>query len=369
MRNSIVAGNSDVTVCSSDARNTKHLTGLEQVKFAEKNMIAGGIAGCIGKTVTAPLSRLTVLYQVSPMLDHTVSHGHSSKRGMVHDSIWVTLRNIVQKEGILSLWNGNFTSVIHRFPYSAINFASYEFAKSYLGTGDKHHESSTTRLVCGAISGAASCIFCYPLDVVRTRLTVGNIEIPGAPRHSSKIIGVLKQIVEREGILGLYRGLTASLSVAMPTLAISFTVYGKLKEIIIDKDFDGIFVNKATGHVSPYGSLLCGSISGMCSSLVMFPLDVIRKRMQIMGAITPAGGSSSGAGLEGLASSSAPQRHGMLYHGRMIFAQNGVRGFYRGLAPEIMKVCPMVAITFCSYELVKDTLEEHFPDKHPSNCI
>jgi solute carrier family 25 phosphate transporter 23/24/25/41 len=361
MRNSIVAANSEVTVCTSSAQ---FKTGTAQVKSAEKNMIAGGIAGCIGKTITAPLSRLTVLYQVSPMLDHTVSHSHSSKRGMVHDSIWVTLRNIIKKEGILSLWNGNFTSVIHRFPYSAINFASYEFAKSHLGSGDENHDSSTTRLICGAISGAASCTLCYPLDVVRTRLTVGSTELPGAKRHSSKIVGVLKSILDREGFWGLYRGLTISLSVAMPTLAISFTVYGKLKELMIDKDFDGIFVNSATGHLSPFGSLLSGSISGMSSSLVMFPLDVIRKRMQIMGAITPLVNPASSAKGEDITGSTKPPRQGMVYHGRMIFAQNGLRGFYRGIAPEIMKVCPMVAITFCSYELVKDALVEYFPSSN-----
>ena len=33
-----------------------------------KSLISGGMAGCIGKTLTAPLSRLTILYQVGPLL-------------------------------------------------------------------------------------------------------------------------------------------------------------------------------------------------------------------------------------------------------------------------------------------------------------
>ncbi len=29
----------------------------------------------------------------------------------------------------------------------------------------------------------------------------------------------------------------------------------------------------------------------------------------------------------------------------------GVRGMYRGIVPELLKVCPMVGITFCTYEV------------------
>jgi hypothetical protein len=358
-------------------------------------MISGGIAGCIGKTATAPLSRLTVLYQVGPLLEQAQaraaaaaasaasSSSSSSKptvpsqpiagspsNAIIQDSLWKTLRTLVQREGFLSLWNGNLTSVIHRFPYSAINFASYEYAKSYLGSGDDHHDSSYIRLTCGAISGATSCISCYPLDIVRTRLTVGgstgsmqssgssSSSLNGAAPKSSrgKILGLVLQIIEREGIFGLYRGLGASLSVAMPNLAIGFTVYGKLKETMIDRN--GFFVNHSTGHLNSYGALLSGSISGACSSLVMFPMDVIRKRMQVMGVVPTADTICEETAT---VSKEKLKSKGMTYHARMIFAHSGIRGFYRGLASEILKVCPMVAITFCSYELVKDSLDSVFP--------
>lgn len=98
---------------------------------------------------------------------------------------------------------------------------------------------------------------------------------------------------------------------------------------------------------------MSGSMSGMISAFTMFPVDVIRKRMQIMGAIVHEEVKS---GVE-----KSQPRHGMLYHARNIYTTNGIRGFYRGIVPELLKVCPMVAITFSSYEIVKNYLDEKFP--------
>lgn len=266
-----------------------------EVFKSEKNAIAGGIAGSIGKTLTAPLSRLTVLYQVSPIIESMKSGGSGGNikgQAIVSDSLFVTFNNIIRYEGFFSLWKGNFTSVIHRFPYSAINFSSFEASKAILRPilsrnnviVDENHDSSISRFICGAISGAISCISCYPLDIVRTRLTVGRDNIPvsssisvasptgmkpigaeigaiggtsltvsgvisnegklksmGQKQSMSKIIGLMMEIVEKDGFFGLYRGLSASLAVAVPNLALSFTVYGKIKEKMID--YGAIFVD------------------------------------------------------------------------------------------------------------------------------
>ena len=66
-------------------------------------MIAGGFGGCVGKTVTAPLSRITILYQVG-----VVPAGANSF------SIIQAMLGIVRREGVTSMWKGNLTAVIHR---------------------------------------------------------------------------------------------------------------------------------------------------------------------------------------------------------------------------------------------------------------
>jgi len=100
---------------------------LQELSDAQKSLISGGIAGSTGKTMTAPLSRLTVLLQVGAV--QQCQH-RGAMQSLVH-----TANNILKREGFRSFWKGNFTSVIHRFPYSAINFTLYEKVRDELCKG------------------------------------------------------------------------------------------------------------------------------------------------------------------------------------------------------------------------------------------
>jgi solute carrier family 25 (mitochondrial phosphate transporter), member 23/24/25/41 len=341
------------------------------VQSAEKNMIAGGIAGCVGKTLTAPLSRVTILYQVGPLL---AQNQQTSKqfRLQTKDSIISTLRLIIRQEGFRSLWKGNFTAVLHRFPYSAINFASFEFCREQLELYTPQVDPTTRRLLAGAFSGATSCILCYPLDIVKTRLTVGlqtakkNVTMNNGSNNnsnsiiSSKILQQILHIAETEGWRGLFSGLPASLAVAVPTFAVSFTVYGRMKEFLLTTQPFAYYCTTllhthrqqrqhhlTSPHLNAFGALLAGSVSGVFSALIIFPIDVIRKRMQVAGIMKPTLTSS--------------RENSMFQQIRTIYKQTGIRGFYSGLLAEILKVCPMVAFTFCSFELLKDILDPYFP--------
>jgi hypothetical protein len=106
---------------------------------ALKQLFCGGLAGSVAKTITAPLSRLTILYQgnfyckISLQLIPNESHltSYPSPTYAVHPMVTtkenrpkfsMTLKGgiskIVERGGVLSLWKGNGTSVLHRFPFS-----------------------------------------------------------------------------------------------------------------------------------------------------------------------------------------------------------------------------------------------------------
>ena len=77
-------------------------------------------------------------------------------------------------------------------------------------------------------------------------------------------------------------------------------------------------------------------MAGLASSTLTFPLDLVRRRMQLEG--------QKGA-----------QRKYFSYAEvfRTVYRRQGLLGFYQGIWPEYFKVIPGVAIAFCIYELAK----------------
>ncbi|RLN57895.1 hypothetical protein BBJ29_005862 [Phytophthora kernoviae] len=281
-------------------------------------LFAGGVAGSVGKTVTAPLSRLTILFQVHSM----VSTRHTDR---FSPTVSGAFTKVLKNEGALAFWKGNGASVLHRFPYSAVNFFTFEMVKN--GIIAQNHPAFTnnsTRLA--------------------TQLNT-DIRYTGI-RHA------VQRISTEEGFLGLYRGMGATLMVTVPNLAINFTLYESLKEYAREfrrsqvlAGLTGIDREEAaerheSTHLGVADTLCCGGAAGIASSLVTFPIDVVRRRLQISAI------HAESAGIKPTPSGIASE----------LFQTQGISGFYRGLTPELMKVVPMVGITFGTFERLKQLL-------------
>mmetsp|Transcript_3179 Transcript_3179/g.5808 ORF Transcript_3179/g.5808 Transcript_3179/m.5808 type:complete len:368 (-) Transcript_3179:203-1306(-) len=312
---------------------------------ALKQLFCGGMAGSVAKTVTAPLSRLTILYQVHPMVTT------KENRPKFSMSLRGGFSKIIERGGVLSLWKGNGTSVLHRFPFSAINFYCYEGMLDILNgpqrlsdddedSMDNSTEISTfSRLIAGGVAGCTACVACYPLDLVRTRLTT---QLDGQ-EHYRGITDAFVKIFKSEGFLGLYSGIGPTLMVAVPSFSISYVVYGSLKEYALE---DELFYNlrkvDAVSGEEKLGfqlTLMCGAASGTLSTLVTFPFDTVRRRMQIQSLHFAPEERLTGVQMI-----------------RKLLRKDGVKGFYRGLTPEVLKVVPMVGTMFTMYEYLKDKL-------------
>ena len=327
---------------------------------ALKHLFCGGVAGSVAKTVTAPLSRLTILYQVHSLV---TTKENRPRFAMTYNE---GIKKIIERGGIMSLWKGNVTSVIHRFPFSAINFYVHEnmlrFFKerrknqnliknnqnnSFFDENEDDYDynneedpSTIARMISGGVAGCSACVACYPLDLVRTRLTT---ELPGQ-EHYKGIIDAFTKIIQTEGVLGLYAGIGPTLFVAVPNFAISYTVYGTLKEYVLDDDLfynlRKVDVESGQESLGFKLSLLCGAASGTLSTLVTFPFDTVRRRMQIQNLHVDEGKRMTG-----------------LQQITNVVKTEGFHGLYRGLPPEILKVIPMVGTMFTVYEFLKQKLD------------
>lgn len=284
-------------------------------------LLAGGIAGAFSKTCTAPLARLTILFQVQGM--------HSDVAALSKASIWREASRIVNEEGFRAFWRGNLVTIAHRLPYSSVSFYAYERYKQLLHSllGENLRGNASTDMCVhflgGGMAGLTAASATYPLDLVRTRLA--------AQRNALYYRGIghaFHTICREEGFLGLYKGLGATLLGVGPSIAISFSVYEALRSF-----WQSERPNDSTVMVS----LACGSLSGIASSTATFPLDLVRRRMQ----------------LEGAGGRARIYNTGLVGTFKHIIRTEGLRGLYRGILPEYYKVVPSVGIVFMTYETLK----------------
>ncbi|XP_010528569.1 PREDICTED: mitochondrial substrate carrier family protein B-like isoform X2 [Tarenaya hassleriana] len=290
-----------------------------------EHLLAGGIAGAFSKTCTAPLARLTILFQLQGMQSETAV--------LSKPSIWCEASRIINEEGFRAFWKGNLVTVAHRLPYSAVNFYTYEKYKTWLHSipalGTYKGNASLdlfVHFIGGGLAGITAASATYPLDLVRTRLA--------AQRNSIYYRGIghaFHTICSEEGFLGLYKGLGATLLGVGPSLAISFSAYESLKSF---------WLSQRPKDSQIMVSLGCGSLSGIASSTATFPLDLVRRRMQ----------------LEGAGGRARVYNTGLFGTFKHIFHTEGLRGVYRGILPEYYKVVPGVGIAFMTYETLKTLL-------------
>ena len=316
-----------------------------------KMLVSGGVAGAFSKSCTAPLARLTILRQLQGT--NAVPGWSNSVVAKQDLGIVKSLRHIVNTEGVRALWKGNGVTIVHRLPYSAINFYTYENTLDFIENevegrwNVKEYQAweVTKRLAAGAFAGCFSCTMTYPLDLVRTRLAAqvtptmaetsasgggvaSTTTINGGQQHPhyKGILRSMRTIVSEEGARGLYRGLPPTLVGVGPNLAINFAAYETLRNYFGNNT--GEF-----GKENPmFISLACGSASAVVSASATFPLDLVRRRMQMR---------------------DATRGDTFLAVFKRVIRKEGFVGLYRGIYPEFAKVVPGVSITYATYELLK----------------
>ncbi|XP_063172365.1 mitochondrial adenyl nucleotide antiporter SLC25A25 isoform X6 [Candoia aspera] len=277
-----------------------------------RHLVAGGGAGAVSRTCTAPLDRLKVLMQV-----------HASRSNNM--CIIGGFSQMIREGGPRSLWRGNGINVLKIAPESAIKFMAYEQIKRFIGT-DQEVLRIHERLVAGSLAGAIAQSSIYPMEVLKTRMAL---------RKTGQYSGMLdcaKNILAKEGLAAFYKGYIPNMLGIIPYAGIDLAVYETLKNSWLQH----YAVNSADPGV--FVLLACGTISSTCGQLASYPLALVRTRMQAQ------------ASIEG-----APEvtMRGLFKH---ILKTEGAFGLYRGLAPNFMKVIPAVSISYVVYENLKMTL-------------
>uniref|UniRef100_A0A183CE30 ADP,ATP carrier protein n=1 Tax=Globodera pallida TaxID=36090 RepID=A0A183CE30_GLOPA len=178
--------------------------GFNTKKFA-LDLVSGGTAAAVSKTVVAPIERVKLLLQVQDASAHITAD--QRYKGIID-----VLVRVPKEQGFLSLWRGNLANVIRYFPTQALNFAFKDTYKRIFTEGlDKKKQFWSffvMNLASGGAAGATSLTFVYPLDFARTRLAA-DVGKAGS-REFNGLAHCIAKIFKSDGPIGLYRGFFVS---------------------------------------------------------------------------------------------------------------------------------------------------------------
>lgn len=166
--------------------------------------------------------------------------------------------------------------------------------------------------IAGCIGGCAGLIVGHPFDTVKVHLQNDNT------RMFKNSMQCFKTLVVKEGVRGLYKGISSPLLGVAAINATVFGVQGATQKNMKNKD-------TLTSH------FVAGSAAGLFQSFICSPMELAKSYLQI----SPKNSS-----------------RGLIYYIQVIYQQNGIKGLYKGINLTIARETPAFGAYFFTYEFL-----------------
>uniref|UniRef100_A0AC34QVF2 Mitochondrial carrier protein n=1 Tax=Panagrolaimus sp. JU765 TaxID=591449 RepID=A0AC34QVF2_9BILA len=323
-------------------------------KEALIHFTAGAIGGTVGTSMTFPIEMVKTRLQSSKFRRMTYSKVSASnlitwkqslrqhhavhprylmpcqkridlakEMGKQHKiSILRFTMNIIKHEGFFTLYRGLLPMIFGIAPTKAIYFYTYSTTKRFLN--DKEiviANSPIVHMLSAGFGGFISTTANNPIWMVKTRLQLHHRRV-GVRECISKIY-------KQDGFRGFYKGLVASY-IGISDTIIQFVIYEKLRKIVEEME-----LSKENAKLLNF--TIAGGISKCCSSIITYPHDVVRTRLQEEGG-----------------------KKGFFKVLSSVYKENGYKSLYRGFSLQLFRSVPNAAITMGAYEAVIYLLHNYF---------
>jgi len=293
--------------------------------------VAGAVSGVLTRFSCQPLDVLKIRFQLQ---QEPVSRAAGSKyRGVLQ-----ALSQIVRDEGPTALFKGMVPAQWLSVVYGAVQFATFEGLTRKLQrlTADPSRESGVgLHFVTGAVAGVAASAASLPLDVVRTRLVVQS-----EPKYYTGMMSAMRSMLRQEGVRSFYKGGVPTMLQTAPYTSLQFGAYTAFSQLV---DRWHLWQERPSTK-----ALVCGVLAGLAAKTAVYPLDVVKKRLQVQGFQQHRVGFGA----------ATPAYRGLLDCLWQMARNEGLRGVYKGLAPATLKAMATTGLHFTFYELVVRLMRE-----------
>ncbi|KAF8142980.1 mitochondrial carrier domain-containing protein [Mycena galopus ATCC 62051] len=272
-------------------------------------LIAGSVGGAAQVLVGQPLDTVKTRAQIAP-------------KGMFKGPMDILMQT-VRKEGFFALYKGMASPLLGIAGVNSLLFASYGASRRIISPFPL---SLPEIALAGSMAGAANAILASPVEMFKVRMQ-GQYGGKGDKRLRVVAREMWKEWGFRKGVM---RGYWVTVAREIPAYAGFYTAY----------EFSKRKFGAKYGEQIPVWALLAsGSTGGIAYWLSCYPLDVIKSRIQLRE--TPPTGT--------------PVQY-IAREVKMIVAESGVAGLFRGLSPSLLRSIPAAASTFAAFEITREWL-------------
>eukprot|EP00891_Asterochloris_glomerata_P004551 jgi/Astpho2/4551/Aster-00134 len=250
--------------------------------------------------------------------------------------VWKTL---VQKEGARSLFKGAMYPVTTIAMQNSMVFYSYGAAARWLSARreDMGKPLPLSHVyMAGCFSGLCQTVITIPTELLKIRLQL-QTATPGMPGYVGPI-RLLRQVLYREGLTGLYRGTGVTLIRDFPSFGVYFAAYEGMQELLEPGC-------RQSGENSPTALFLAGGTAGAVAWASVYPLDMIKSRLQAT-------------------SRAASEYSGWWDCAKIAYREEGGRVFFNGMTATLTRAFIVNAAVFSVYEFLVRLMEEHHEVEH-----
>ncbi|CAO2205104.1 unnamed protein product [Urochloa humidicola] len=297
-----------------------------------REFVAGGVGGMAGVLAGHPLDTLRIRLQQPPP---PVSPGIvDAPRRRRPPSAARLLRGILRAEGPAALYRGMAAPLASVAFQNAMVFQIYATLSRSLGPESSTSEppSYTSVALAGVGTGALQTLILSPVELVKIRL-----QLEAAGHHHHGPVDMARDILRREGLRGIYRGLTVTALRDAPAHGVYFWTYEYARERLHPGCRRG---GGGGGGESLATMLVSGGLAGVASWVCCYPLDVVKSRLQ---AQQPAAAAFPAA--------AAARYRGVVDCFRRSVREEGLPVLWRGMGTAVARAFVVNGAIFSAYEL------------------
>lgn len=313
--------------------------------------VAGGCAGAVSRTLTAPLDRMKVLAQEGRVLRH-IQQG-SSPYGGAATSVGAKelFLYLYRTGGAAAFWRGNGVNCLKAGPEQAAAFTARQFYLP-LVCADVSKPTFGENCAVGSLAGLSAQALLYPMEVVKTRMAVADAHEYGG------IMDCFRQSIQRGGVRDLYVGLFANAVGIIPHRGLEMGTFFTLERIVRQRYFSSPrhevsnttkysskSSSSSSNHKSTplpiYATLGISFTASLVSQVVTYPLNLVRTKLQTQGV----------------------NGRPVLYKGiadcvTQVWREEGARGLFSGIVPNMMKSLPASMLMYLTFSSVMNALQQ-----------